>query len=178
MTMEQYLEEVAKGLAGLPLQERQDILLEIESHIHETVSRGETLETVLRRLGPSKILAQSYAQSHALHQGKITFGQVLSGFGFYSAAALSAIMVVPTLSICAVVFAVTALAVAAGGIISGLGIFVFPFSFGLWQVTGIAQIAVAVVVGGLLLLLARLCWKGLMGYLRGITAGYHKRRMR
>ena len=177
MTMEQYLQEVSKGLSGLPLQERQDILKEIENHIHEALSRGDALEEVLRRLGPPDILAQSYTQGHVLNKGRLRLRDVISGFAFYSTAALSAIIIVPTLGICAVAFLLSAVVVLVMGILGGIGLIAVPFTFGLMLLTGIPQLLMGIVGSVVMLLLAILMWWLLRAYIRSVSARYRKRRL-
>ena len=59
----QYIENFRKGLAGLPDDERGELVSEIENHIAEAGLRGESTSEVLDRLGPADRLARPIVRS-------------------------------------------------------------------------------------------------------------------
>jgi uncharacterized membrane protein len=93
LIVEHYLECLRRHLAGLPRRDREDLLLEIRSHIHEAFlndTSGSEIERILRildRLGePSQVLA------HRVGPGLIRSG-VLRKLPFYVGAGVLLIFI-------------------------------------------------------------------------------------
>lgn len=156
-----YLEKVEKYLKPLPVSERVDIVKEIKSEILELQGGGKTAEEILERPGNPKELAKAYlgdwiAKSSSFHWNRI-------------------------LAICAPVFLLCAIAAPVLGAVKlvdallHLGI---PFASYIGM-TGIESPALvfllSIVMGVVLYLIGRGCWKLLVYYIKGV--GKAKRRL-
>lgn len=61
--IESYLKTVSAQLGAVNIAEREKIAAEITAHIHASINeKGESVETVLRRLGPAEQLGERYRE--------------------------------------------------------------------------------------------------------------------
>jgi uncharacterized membrane protein len=68
--LERYLSQVSRHLVGLPAKLRQDVILELRSHILEQAeSEGGEVHVVVQRMGPPKETARSYIQLYGYGAG-------------------------------------------------------------------------------------------------------------
>jgi uncharacterized membrane protein len=68
--LERYLSQVSRHLVGLPAKLRQDVIMELRSHILAQVeSEGGEVQTVVQRMGPPKETARSYIQIYGYGTG-------------------------------------------------------------------------------------------------------------
>lgn len=75
--LETYLNELEKSLQGLPVVEKSDILLELNTHITESLEKSDnSLEEILRRLGPPQQVAKQYISEHKSEHKKETSAQM------------------------------------------------------------------------------------------------------
>lgn len=172
-----YMDKFGNSL-HLPDAEKSDVLGEIKSHIYEAVSGGESLKNVFIKLGNPEKLAKSYNQSYKLENGQFKFSDILGSLAFYSSVALSGIIVIPVLPIISVSFVFCALVIIGVTILNMVGLTHIPFMIAPnIPVTGLPQVAMAVVVSGLLLFIAHASWLGLKKYLKFVSTNYHNRRV-
>lgn len=59
--VERYMTAFEAALAALDVPEREEVAVEIRSHIAESLAEGKPLDTVLEALGPADSLARAYA---------------------------------------------------------------------------------------------------------------------
>ena len=176
-----YLEKVEKYLKPLPVSERVDIVKEIKSEILELQGGGKTAEEILERLGNPKELEKAYLGDWIAKSSSFHWNRILAICAYYSLASLSGLFVIPVLAICAPVFLLCAIAAPVLGAVKlvdallHLGI---PFASYIGM-TGIESPALvfllSIVMGVVLYLIGRGCWKLLVYYIKGV--GQAKRRL-
>ena len=177
---EKYLQKVSAGLYKLPENERNEIVEEIRNHIHEAVSRQEPVQNIINRLGPPLRLAQSYASIHNVNNDNMELSNVWRDMAFFFSAGLSSYFVVPALFITAITFVVTAVGIIGYSILN-LFIDLPGDGIHLWgetSLTGLAAVAVSVILGIIFFFAAYGCWKLLKKYLTFISRRYQEFRMR
>lgn len=180
-TLEKYLDTVDKCLKPLPTSERVDIVKEIKSSILEMESDNLTTEQILDRLGKPKDLAKAYLGDLLSKGSGFSWNRFLTVCAFYSIVGFSGMFVIPCLAIMAPVFIVCGIAspllmaVKMIDYILNLGL---PYMenmenmgvfTGLVELNPIAEFVVALVIGVLLFLAGRGCWKLLVNYCKKVS---------
>ena len=175
--LEKYLDTVDKYLKPLPASERADIVKEIKSSVLEMESDNLTTEEILNRLGKPQDLAKAYLGDLLSKEDGFSWKRFLTVCAFYSIVGFSGMVVIPCLAIMAPVFIVCGIAspllmaVKVIDYILNLGL---PYMENMGIFTGIielnpiAEFAVALVIGALLVLAGRGCWKLLVIYCRKV----------
>ncbi len=78
MTSQEYLETLRSHLKSLPAETREEIVLEIASHIQERLSQpGSSLGEVLARLGPPEHVAAAYRDNLLLRRARRSVSPVV-----------------------------------------------------------------------------------------------------
>lgn len=173
---EKYLEEIKSGLTAMLETDRESILQEVKNHISAATEKGEDMVVVVARLGSPERLAKAYTLGYRAEQKKLNPSDVLSNLSFYALAGLSAVSVISLLGFLAAVFLAIAVIIPGTSITNLIGLTnVSMFVWGEASVSpGIIQIALAFAVGAVFLWLANLCWKGIKGHIKDISADYRK----
>lgn len=173
-----YLEKIEKYLKPLPVSERVDIVKEIKSEILELQGDGKTSEEIIERLGNPKELAKAYLGDLIAKSNSFSWNRVLAICAYYSLASLSGLIVIPTLAIIAPVLIVCGIVspilMAVKMVdyilnlslpyVKNMGVFT-----GMMELNPIAEFGCSVVIGVLLYLAGRGCWKLLIGYIKGVS---------
>lgn len=179
--VEKYLQEVSRGLFHMSKEEKEEIILEIRSHIHTATEKSESANQVLARLGSSVTLAKAYSFDYAVQHQKLKPLDILSNFSFYGLAGLSGIIVVPTLCILAFTFFMIALVIPGTAITNLAGITNVPM-FVLWGEysvpAGILQLVLGIAIGAIFILLIWFCWCGLRKYIKTVSKKYRNFKLR
>lgn len=175
MILNDYLEKIEKNLKPLPVSERVDIVKEIKSEILELQRNGKTPEEIIERMGNPKELAKAYLGDLIAKSSSFSWSRVLAICAYYSLASLSGLIVIPVLAICAPVFIICAIAMPILGAIKlidallNLGI---PYA-GYIGISGIENpvivLVLSIVMGVVLYLIGRGCWKLLVYYIKGVS---------
>ena len=172
-----YLEKIEKYLKPLPISERVDIVKEIKSEILELQGAGKTAEQITERLGNPKELAKAYLGDLIAKSNSFSWNRVLAICAYYSIASLSGLIVIPVLVICSPVFIICAIATPIMGSVKlidsllNLGI---PYAdyIGI-SISGIenpaAVFIISIIIGVILYLIGRGCWKLLVYYIKGVS---------
>jgi uncharacterized membrane protein len=78
MTSHEYLQALRSHLKSLPAETREEILLEISSHIQESLTQpGATLDEVLTRLGTPERVASAYRDNILLARARRSFSPIV-----------------------------------------------------------------------------------------------------
>lgn len=78
MTSQEYLQALRSHLKSLPAEVREEILLEISSHIQDALSQpGASLNAILARLGPPERVAAAYRDNLLLRRARRSFSPVV-----------------------------------------------------------------------------------------------------
>ena len=175
MILNDYLEKIEKNLKPLPVSERIDIVKEIKSEILELQGNGKTPEEIMERMGDPRELAKAYLGDLIAKGSSFSWNRILAICAYYSLASLSGLVVIPVLVICAPVFIVCGIAAPVLGTVKlmdallNLGI---PYA-GCIGITGIENPAIvfvlSVVMGMVLYLMGRGCWKLLVYYIKDVS---------
>lgn len=175
---EKYLDTVDKCLKPLPTSERMDIVKEIKGSILEMESDNLTSEQILERLGKPKDLAKAYLGDLLSNESGFSWNRFLTVCAFYSIVGFSGMFVIPCLVIKAPVLIVCGIAspilmaIKMVDYILNLGL---PYMenmgvfTGIMELNPIAEFVVALVVGVLLYLAGRGCWKLLVNYCKKVS---------
>ena len=170
-----YLEKIEKYLKPLPISERVDIVKEIKSEILELQGDGKTAEQITERLGNPKELAKAYLGDLIAKSNSFSWNRVLAICAYYSIASLSGLIVIPVLAICSPVFIICAIATPIMGSVKlidsllNLGI---PYAnyIGISGIENpVAVFIISIVMGVVLYLIGRGCWKLLVYYIKGVS---------
>lgn len=176
-TFEKYLDTIDKCLKPLPTSERVDIIKEIKSSILEMESENLSTEQILSRLGKPKDLAKAYLGDLLAKDSGFSWNRFLTVCAFYSIVGFSGMVVIPCLAIIAPVFIVSGIAspllmaVKMMDYILNLGL---PYmdNMGVFiglELNPIAEFVIALVIGVLLFLAGRGCWKLLVSYCKKVS---------
>ena len=78
MTSHEYLQSLRSHLKSLPAETREEILMEISSHIQDALSQpGASLDAILARLGPPERVAAAYRDNFLLRRARRSFSPVV-----------------------------------------------------------------------------------------------------
>ncbi len=176
--LEKYLGIVDRHLRPLPLSERVDIVKEIKSSILEMEQESLTTQQILARLGEPKELAKAYLGDLLAGSSGFSLNRVLAVFAFYSVVGFSGIIVIPTLAIAAPVFLLTGILAPVFGALKFVD-FLFQLGIpyldriqivlgGLIALNPLGEFSVSLVLGALLFLAGRGCWKLLVFYCKKV----------
>lgn len=174
--LEKYLDTVDKCLKPLPTSERVDIVKEIKGSILEMQQEDLSMEQILDRLGNPKDLAKAYLGDLLAKDSGFSWSRILIVCAFYSVVGFSGVVMIPCLIIMAPVFVVFGIAapllmaIKAMDHILNLGL---PYmeNIGITDIAEfdpIIEFIVALVIGILLYLAGRGCWKVLMWYCKKV----------
>ena len=170
-----YLEKIEKYLKPLPISERVDIVKEIKSEILDLQSDGKTAEQITERLGNPRELAKAYPGDLIAKSSTFSWNRILAVYTYYSLASLSGLIVIPVLAICSPVFIICAIATPIMGFVKlidallHLGI---PYAshIGISGIENpIAVFIISIIMGVILYLIGRGCWKLLVYYIKGVS---------
>lgn len=179
--LNEYLEKIDKYLKPLPVSERVDIVGEIKSGMTEmALERKLSPEQILERLGNPKELASAYLGEALVKNSSFSLRRFAAAFVFYSLTGLSGMFVLPFTSVLAVSLMLCGIIAPLAGIIQMAGYllgFDTPFvvvQLGPYTPAPPIALVYSIVMGILLFLLGRGCWKLTLKYLR--TVGKFKGR--
>lgn len=167
LLVRRYLEIFRANLTHMSQSEREELTVEIESHITEACNSGQTVADVLTRLGPADRLARAYTVDQLLtpSSGGSRFGRFLAVAGIVATTSLSSIVIVPLLGGLGVGFGVGGVAAIIAGIAALAAPWLvqgpFPLPWGVPQ-------GAAIVVGVILAALGALSFWGLWVYMKFI----------
>ncbi|HEY3929310.1 MAG TPA: DUF1700 domain-containing protein [Candidatus Koribacter sp.] len=78
MTSQEYLQSLRSHLKSLPATTREEIVLEIASHIQDALSQpGASLEAILARLGPPERVAAAYRDNFLMRRARRSFSPIV-----------------------------------------------------------------------------------------------------
>lgn len=175
---EKYLDTVDKCLRPLPASERVDIVKEIKGSILEMESDHLSPEQILERLGKPKDLAKAYLGDLLSKERGFSWNRFLTVCAFYSIVGFSGMIVIPCLAIMSPVFIICGivspilLAVKMIDYILNLGL---PYMenmgifIGITELNPIVEFAIGLIIGVLLCLIGRGCWKLLVYYCKKVS---------
>lgn len=177
-TFEKYLDTVEKCLKPLSTSERVDIVKEIKGSILEMESDRLTTEQILNRLGNPKDLAKAYLGDLLSKESGFSWNRFLTVCAFYSIVGFSGMVIIPCLAIIAPTFIICGIVspilmavkvidyIFTLGLpyIENMGVFV-----GMVQLNPIMEFVLTLIVGSLLVIAGRGCWKLLIYYCKKVS---------
>ena len=179
--LEEYLDRIDRRLRPMAASERIDIVQEIRSEMLELSSRGLAPADITARLGDPRALAAAYLQDAITKNPRFSWSRLGALTAFYSLAGLGGMIVLPALTITAGTFMLCGALLPAAALVKLLAALVgvdLPYvimQLGPYTPSPLAAFPVAVVVGLLLLLAGRGCWKLTVGFVR--LVGEKRRRL-
>ena len=163
--LDAYLDRIDRRLRPMAASERVDIVREIRSEMLELESQGLDSEDIIARLGDPRKLAAAYLQDAIIKNPRFSWSRLGALTAFYSLAGLGGMIVLPTTTIMAGTFMLCGTMLPAAALMKLLASLVgidLPYvvmQLGPYTPSPLAAFPVAVVVGLLLLLAGRGCWK-------------------
>ena len=176
-TIEKYLTKVNKHLKPLSIIERTDIIKEIQSTIIEMQQEGQKTEEILARLGTPKELAKAYLSNLLDETSGFNLHRLAIIVAFYSLAGISGLFIIPILLIITPSFFVLSIITFIFSISKLIEIFIPNLEFlqnitvnlGTNTLTPLPASFILILKSIILYLLARLSWKALVKYCRGLN---------
>ncbi|MWV42866.1 DUF1700 domain-containing protein [Paenibacillus sp. HJL G12] len=171
-----YLEKLNRYLEKLPDTERQDAVMEIESHIAEGIANGQPEAVILSRLGDPRRLAKAYRSEHMAERMSVkSFKDLLTMIGFYCTTGLLSIMVIPVLATVAYGFGFCTILIVLAGILRTFGMTWINMNIGPgMEVPANYSLLFSAVVGAIVGGIAYFSWIGLKKYLAFLSARYRR----
>jgi uncharacterized membrane protein len=134
MNKKAFLQQLRKGLKGIPKDDLEDILYDYEEHIDSALETGRSEEEITKDLGSPKKIAKQYKVEFYFNQAEkkgttgSAFKAILAGLGL---SIFGIMFVLPLiLSLYAVLISIflSFVAVAVAGLVAAVaGFFFFPF---------------------------------------------------
>jgi hypothetical protein len=165
---EKYVRKLYQQLRQLPEEEREDAVMEIKSHIAESVRNGQKEEEVLEKLGSPSKLARAYLGDFYVRESRMHPLFLIRALLLYVTSGFLSIIFIPVLGILSVTFGVVSIIIPILGLLRTFGatptyevpvLLSFPFS-----------LLVALILFGLFWI----CRKALRGYLTFLSSAHRK----
>ena len=164
-----YINELKENLKGLPPEEKEDIVREIEQHIADALATGKEEAFVLGRLGNPEILAKSLAGEYHVKNNSI-----LKAIPFYASVSISSFFMVFLFGGMALLFGAGGVGSIAGGIMRTFGNEAVNMSMFNMDVPRILSIPAGLLTAGLLFILVYLCCRTLKRHFIRVASDYRK----
>ena len=118
---ERYVEHFASALTKVPAPERDELVMEIRTHIADAIDAGVPTVDVLDRLGPPDRLAKAYrAEIELQREGSNWLVRLLAATGLVITTSIPTMIIIPFL-------AALGIGLAAAGALA-VGMALFPFA--------------------------------------------------
>ncbi|WP_324824631.1 DUF1700 domain-containing protein [Sinanaerobacter sp. ZZT-01] len=154
-----YIKELKKNLKGLPMEQREDMLREIEQHIADAIAAGKEESFVIARLGNPEILAKSLAGEYYAENNNI-----LKAIPFFVSAGIGSFFMVFLFGGMALLFSAGAVGSIVGGIMRTLGSERVNMTMFNMEVPRILSIPTGLLTAAFLFVLVYLCCRTLKRY--------------
>lgn len=165
-----YINVFRHHLKGLPVEQQEDIIREIEQHIADTLAAGKEESFVLGRLGNPEILAKSFAGEYYVKNNSI-----LKVIPFFISAGIGSIFRVFVFGGMALLFGAGAVGSIVGGILRTFGNVTVDMTIFNMDVPRILSIPAGILMAGLLTILVYLCLRSLKKYFIRVSKDYKQR---
>ncbi len=174
--MNDYLEKIDKYLKPMPASDRVDIVKEIKSEMLELEMKQQlSPEQILEKLGNPKTLATAYLGDSISKTQTFSLRRFAIVTAFYSLTGISGMFVLPFTSILAAALMFSGIIAPLAGLINLIGCllgFEIPwvvFQFGPYTPGPIAAFPLSIIVGILLFLGGKGCWKLTLKYIKTVS---------
>lgn len=123
---ERYLDQLARHLASLAAEDRQEVLQDIRSHLAEATAAGKPLDAVIASLGPAEELARAYSVELLMNPrrrrtGESRTSRFLKIAGLVVIGSIPTLVIVVVLAAVGVAFSASGVAVLAAGVVAAAG---------------------------------------------------------
>lgn len=173
--IERYLVELSNELKYVKIDEKKEILDEIESHFYEKIENGSTPEVVVKGLGTPKELARAY-DGKSLHDSS-NFNikgllNMIKHYGLWGAQGTIVLSFVGSLSIA---FYLGSFLIVIGVIIKVIGSLLgydlplITLDVGFGQASIVVSVIVSLIIAFLMYISSLKMWKYLKGYILKMT---------
>jgi uncharacterized membrane protein len=140
---ERYVEHFASALRKVPAPEREELVMEIRTHISDAIDAGAPTADVLDRLGPPDRLAKAYrAEIELQREGSNWLVRLLAATGLVITTSIPTMIIIPFLAVLGIGF------VAAGALAVGMAL--FPFAEPSFSIASSVPAAVERLLGALI----------------------------
>lgn len=170
MNKEAYIHALRENLRGLPAEQQEDIIAEIEQHMDDTIASGKSEDELLRRLGDPKDLAKSLAGEYYVEKNSL-----LKAIPFFASKGAASFFMIFMFGGMALLFGAGAVASIIGGIMRTFGNAAVEMTMFNLQVPQILSIPASLFTAALLAGLAFLCYRVLRNYFVRVVSDYKKR---
>jgi len=175
--MDDYLEKIEKYLKPLPASERVDIVKEIKSEMLELEMKKElSPEQILEKLGNPKELAVAYLGDSLSKAKTFSLRRFAVVTAFYGLTGISGMFILPVTSVLAVGLMFSGIIAPLAGLIKltgyllGFDVPFVVFQFGPYTPGPLISFPLSVLIGILLFLAGKGCWRLTLKYIRTVSA--------
>lgn len=165
-----YVNELRKNLRGIPVEQREDIIREIEQNIADAIAAGKEESIILDRLGTAKRLAKSLSGEYYVKNNSI-----LKAIPLFVSTSIASFFMLFSFGGLILLFGVGAIASIIGGIMRTFGNTTVHMMMFNREVPQILSIPAGLFTAAFLVTLAYLCYRVLKKYLINIADKYNTR---
>ncbi len=169
MDKKTYINKLRENLKGLPAEQKEDIIREIEQHIADTVAAGKEESVVLGRLGAPKDLAKSLAGEYYVKSNRI-----LKAIPFFVSTSIESFFMVFLFGGLALLFGTGTIGSVVGGIMRTFGNETVNMTMFNMDVPRILSIPAGLLTAAILVVLTYLCCRALKRYFFRVADNYKK----
>ncbi len=165
-----YINELKKSLKWLPVEQKEDIVREIEQNISDALAAGKKESFVIGRLGNPKLLAKSLAGEYYVKNNSI-----IKAIPFFLSAGFGSFFMVFVFGGMVLLFSAGAIGSIAGGIMRAFGNEAVNITIFNMDAPRILSIPTGLLTAGVLFCLAYFCCRVLKKYFIRVASEYKKR---
>lgn len=167
-----YINELRKNIKGLPMQQKEDIIREIEQNIAAGIAGGKEESVILGRFGTAKVLAKSLSGEYYVKSNNI-----LKAIPFFVSTSIVSFFMVFLFGGLVLLFSVGAIGSIVGGILRTFGNTIVNITMFNMEVPRILSIPASLLTAAFLAALVYLCCRVLKKYFISMAAKYKIRHM-
>lgn len=172
---EKYVRKLYQQLRQLPEEEREDAVMEIKSHIAESVRNGQKEEEVLAKLGSPSKLARTYLGDFYVRESRMHPLFLIKALLLYVTSGFLSIIFIPVLGILSVTFGIVSIIIPILGLLRTFGARWVQMNLTpTYEVPVLLSFPFSLLVALILFGLFWICWKTLRGYLTLLSSAHRK----
>lgn len=172
---EKYIKKLYQHLRQLPEEEREDAVMEIKSHIVESVRNGRKEEEVLAKLGSPSKLARAYLGDFYVRESSMHPLFLIKALLLYVTSGFLSLIFIPVLGMLSVTFGIVSIIIPILGLLRTFGASWIQMNLTpTYEVPVLLSFPFALLVALFLFGLFWICWKALRGYLTLLSSAHRK----
>lgn len=169
MDKDAYIATLRKNLKGLPSEQKEDAIKEIEQHIEDSIAAGKDEAYILGRLGDFKIFAKSVTGEYYVKSNRI-----LKAIPFMVSTGIASFLVVFVFGEMALLFGAGAVMSIFGGVLRTFGNATFNMTVFNLTVPQYLSIPAGLLTAAILLALTYICYQILKKHFIRVVNSFKK----